>query len=129
MPLLKRECFQAPLPLFNDMKDDGFMKMIHTELPPEAELMIELRCREIWACEDVDTIKAFCIDMMKNHARAEAVLSKAMMRVIELEATLAVMKAPTKKTTGIYKLRWWMEQLHMHWKYRKIIKKRHSRDA
>ena len=129
MPLLKRECFQAPLPLFNDMKDDGFMKMIHTELPPEAELMIELRCREIWACEDVDTIKAFCIDMMKNHARAEAVLSKAMMRVVELEATLAVMKAPTKKTTGIYKLRWWMEQLHMHWKYRKIIKKRHSRDA
>ena len=110
------------------MKDEGFIKMIHTELPPEAELMIELRCREIWACEDVDTIKAFCIDMMKNHARAEAVLSKAMMRVIELEATLAVMKAPTKKTTGVYKLRWWMEQLHMHWKYRKITK-RHSRDA
>ena len=79
------------------MKDDGFMKMIHTELPPEAELMIELRCREIWACEDVDTIKAFCIDMMKNHARAEAVLSKAMMIVVELEATLAVMKAPTKR--------------------------------
>ena len=126
---MKPECFQAPPPLFNDMKDEGFIKMIHTELPPEAELMIELRCREIWACEDVDTIKAFCIDMMKNHARAEAVLSKAMMRVIELEATLAVMKAPTKKTTGIYKLRWWMEQLHMHWKYRKIIKKRHSRDA
>ena len=126
---MRPECFQAPPPLFNDMKDDGFIKMIHTELPPEAELMIELRCREVWACEDVDTIKAFCIDMMKNHARAEAVLSKAMMRVIELEATLAVMKAPTKKTTGIYKLRWWMEQLHMHWKYRKIIKKRHSRDA
>ena len=65
------------------MKDDGFMKMIHTELPPEAELMIELRCREIMACDDVDRIKAFCIDMMKNHARAETVLSKAMMRVIE----------------------------------------------
>ena len=111
------------------MKDDGFMKMIHTELPPEAELMIELRCREIMACDDVDRIKAFCIDMMKNHARTEAVLSKAMMRVIELEATLAVMKAPTRKTTGIYKVRWWIEQLHMHWKYRKIIKKRHSREA
>mgnify|MGYP003131722685 FL=1 len=111
------------------MKDDGFIKMIHTELPPEAELMIELRCREIMACDDVDRIKAFCIDMMKNHARAEAVLSKAMMRVIELEATLAVMKAPTRKTTGIYKVRWWLEQLHLHWKYRKIIKKHHSREA
>ena len=105
------------------MKDDGFMKMIHTELPPEAELMIELRCREIWACHDVDRIKAFCIDMMKNHARAEAVLSKAMMKVIELEATLVVLQTRAKKSTGIYKLRWWMEQLYMHWKYRKITKR------
>ena len=111
------------------MKDDGFMKMIHTELPPEVELAIELRCREVWACNDIDRIKAFCIDMMKNHARAETVLSKAMMRVIELEATLAVMNAPARKTTGIHKVRWWLEQLHMNWKYRKIIKKHHSREA
>ena len=63
------------------MKDDGFMKMIHTELPPEAELMIELRCREIMACNDVDRIKAFCIDMMKNHARAETVLSLSLIHI------------------------------------------------
>ena len=105
------------------MKDDGFMKMIHTELSPEVELAIELRCREVWACEDIKTIKAFCIDMMKNHARAEAVLSKAMMRVIELEATLVVLQTRVKRSTGIYKLRWWMEQLYMHWKYRKITKR------
>ena len=110
------------------MKDDGFMILIHTELPPEAELMIELRCREVWACDDIDRIKAFCIDMMKNHARAEAVLSKAMMKVIELEATLAVLQAKTKKSTGIYKLRWWMEQFYMHLKYRHITK-RYSREA
>ena len=105
------------------MKDDGFMKMIHTELSPEVELAIELRCREVWACEDIKTIKAFCIDMMKNHARAEAVLSKAMMRVIELEATLAVLQTRAKKSTGIYKLRWWMEQFYMHLKYRHITKR------
>ena len=110
------------------MKDDGFMKMIHTELPPEAELMIELRCREIMACDDVDRIKAFCIDMMKNHARAETVLSKAMMKVIELETTLTVLQPKPKKSTGIYKLRWWLEQFYMHIKYRHITK-RHSRDA
>ena len=105
------------------MKDDGFLKMIHTELPPEAELMIELRCREVWACEDIDTVKRFCIDMMKNHARAEAVLSKAMMKVIELEATLAVLQTKTKKSTGVYKLRWWLEQFYMHMKYRHITKR------
>ena len=110
------------------MKNDGFMKMIHTELPPETELVIELQCREIWACEDIDKLKAFCIDMMKNHARAEAVLSKAMIKVVELEATLAVLQTRAKRSTGIYKLRWWMEQFYMHIKYRHITK-RHSRDA
>ena len=105
------------------MKDAGFMKMIHTQLSPETELAIELRCREIWACDDVKQVKAFCIDMMKNHARTEAVLSKAMMKVIELEATLAVLQTRAKKSTGVYKLRWWMEQLYMHWKYRKITKR------
>ena len=81
------------------------------------------------ACEDTDKLRAFCVDMMKNHARAEAVLSKAMMKVIELEATLAVLQTRAKKSTGIYKFRWWLEQLHLHWKYRKVIKKHHSREA
>ena len=105
------------------MKDDGFMKMIGSKLPPETELAVEMRCREVWACEDIEQIKAFCIDLMKNHARAEAVLSKAMMKVIELEATLAAIQTPTRKTTGIYKVRWWIEQLHLHWKYRKVTKR------
>lgn len=105
------------------MKDDGFMKMIHKRLPPETELAVEMRCREVWACEDIEQVKAFCIDLMKNHARAEAVLSTAMMRVVELEAHLAILKTPTRKTTGIYKVRWWLEQLHLHWKYRKVTKR------
>ena len=120
---MKQECSQVPPQIFNDMKDDGFMKMIHTQLPPEAELAIELRCREVQNCEDIDKLKAFCIDMMKNHARAEAVLSKAMMKVVELEATLVVLQTRTKRNTGIYKLRWWLEQVYMHWKYRKITKR------
>ena len=105
------------------MKDDGFMKMIGSKLPPETELAVEMRCREVWACEDIEQIKAFCIDLMKNHARAEAVLSTAMMRVIELEAHLALLKTPTRKHTGVHKVRWWIEQLHLHWKYRKVTKR------
>ena len=79
------------------MKDDGFMKMIGSKLPPEAELLIEIRCREVMACKDTDQVKAFCIDLMKNHARTENVLSNAMMRVIELEATLSAIKASIEK--------------------------------
>ena len=105
------------------MKDDGFMKMIHTKLPPEAELVVELRCREVMSCNDTDYVKAFCIDLMKNHARTENVLANAMMRVIELEATLSAIKTPTRKHTGIHRVRWWIEQLQLHWKYRKVTKK------
>ena len=105
------------------MKDDGFMKMIHKKLPPETELSVELRCREVWACEDIEQVKAFCIDMMKNHAKSEAVLATAMMRVIELEAHLTVLKTPRRKHTGLHRISWWIEQLQMHWKYRKVAKK------
>ena len=110
------------------MKNDGFIRFISTPLPMETQLAVEMRCREVMGCDDIDKLKAFCIDMMKNHARTEAVLSKAMMRVIELEATLAVLQTKTKKSTGIYKLRWWMEQFYMHLKYRHITK-RHSHRA
>ena len=60
---------------------------------------------------------------MKNHARAEAVLSTAMMRVIELEAHLTVLKTPRRKHTGLHRISWWIEQLQMHWKYRNVAKK------
>ena len=39
--------------------------------------------------------------MMKNHARAEAVLSKAMMRVIELEADRVVKEMRKEKKKPI----------------------------
>tara|TARA_Y100000401_G_C8275059_1_gene200390 strand:- start:256 stop:588 length:333 start_codon:yes stop_codon:yes gene_type:complete len=105
------------------MKDDGFIRMISTALPVETQLAVELRCREVMDCDDIDKLKSFCIDMMKNHARSELVLSKAMMKVIELEAHIAVLKTQTKKTEGIYKILWWAEQLKLHLKYRHITKR------
>ena len=105
------------------MKNDSFIRFISTPLPMETQLAVELRCREVMGCDDIDKLKAFCIDMMKNHARTEAVLSKAMMKVIELEATLVVLQTRTKRSTGIYKLRWWLEQFYMHLKYRHITKR------
>ena len=45
------------------------------------------------------------------------------MRVIELEAHLAILKTPTRKHTGVHKVKWWIEQLHLHWKYRKVTKR------
>ena len=110
------------------MKDDGFMKMIFAKLPPEAELAVELRCREVWACEDTEKIKAFCIDLMKNHAKSEAVLSTAMMRVLELEAKVALLQTKPIKNKKLYKLRLWFEKLKILRQARKY-KKTYSQRA
>ena len=79
------------------MKNDGFIRFISTPLPMETQLAVEMRCREVMGCDDIDKLKAFCIDMMKNHARTEVVLSNAMMRMLELEAKLAVFQTPPIK--------------------------------
>ena len=109
------------------MKDDGFMKMIFMKLPPETELAVEIRCREVFACNDIDKLKAFCIDMMKNHAKSEVVLSNAMMRVVELEAHVAVLQTKPIKNKRLYKLRLWFEKLKIlrqAKKYKKIYSQR-----
>ena len=110
------------------MKDDGFMQMIFMKLPPETELAVEIRCREVFACNDIDKLKTFCIEMMKNHAKSEVVLSNAMMRVVELEAHVAVLQTKPIKNKKLYKLRLWFEQIKILREIRKH-RKRHSRDA
>tara|TARA_R100000353_G_scaffold2580_1_gene3795 strand:- start:299 stop:631 length:333 start_codon:yes stop_codon:yes gene_type:complete len=110
------------------MKDDGFVKMIFSKMPPEAELAVELRCREVMACQDTDKIKAFCIDLMKNHAKSEVVLSNAMMRMVELEAKVAVLQTPPIKNKLLYKFRLFTEKLKLLRKI-KQHQKNHSREA
>ena len=69
------------------------MKMIFGNLDPETELTVELRCREVKSCNDIDKLKSFCIDLMKNHAKTESVLSHALLRLVELELALSDLKS------------------------------------
>ena len=105
------------------MKDDGFLKMLFTALPIETELAVELRCREVMECDDIEKLKAFCTDMMKNHAKSEVVLSKAMMKVAELEAKVAALQAATENVNGVYRILWWIEQVKLRWQYTKRRKR------
>ena len=102
--------------------------MIFGKLPPETELSVELRCREVMACKDTDRIKAFCIDLMKNHAKSEVVLSNAMMRMLELEAKVALLQTKPIKNKKLYKLRLWFEKLKILRQARKY-KKNYSQRA
>ena len=95
------------------MKKDGFIRFISTPLPIETQLSVEMRCREVMGCDDIDKLKAFCIDMMKNHARTEVVLSNSMMRMLELEAHLAVLQTKPIKNKLFYKFRLILEKLKL----------------
>ena len=95
------------------MKNDSFIRFISTPLPIETQLAVEIRCREVMGCDDMDKLKAFCIDMMKNHARTETVLSTSMMRMLELEAKLAVLQTPPIKNRLLYKFRLFLEKLKL----------------
>ena len=110
------------------MKNDGFIRMISTPLPMETQLAVEMRCREVMDCDDLDKLKAFCIDMMKNHARSELVLSNAVMRMLELEAKLAVLQTPAIKNKLFYKFRLFVEKVKLIKQIRQQLKN-HSREA
>ena len=110
------------------MKNDSFIRFISTPLPIETQLAVEMRCREVMGCEDIDKLKAFCIDMMKNHARTEIVLSNAMMRMLELEAHLAVLQTKPIKNKLFYKLRLIVEKIKLL-KEIKQHQKNHSQRA
>jgi len=110
------------------MKNDSFIRFISTPLPIETQLAVEMRCREVMGCNDIDKLKAFCIDMMKNHARSELVLSNAMMRMLELEAKLAVLQTPPIKNKLFYKFRLFIEKIKLARQIRQHLKD-HSREA
>jgi len=110
------------------MKKDGFIRFISTPLPMETQLAVEVRCREVMDCDDIDKLKAFCIDMMKNHARSEVVLSNAMMRMLELEAHLTVLKTKPIKNKLFYRLRLIIEKVKLIRQIRQKLKD-HSREA
>ena len=122
------ECSQDLPQTFNDMKKDGFIRFISTPLPMETQLAVEVRCREVMDCDDIDKLKAFCIDMMKNHARTEVVLSNAMMRMLELETHLAVLKTKPIKNKLFYRLRLIIEKVKLIRQIRQKLKD-HSREA
>ena len=80
------------------MKNDSFIRFISTPLP------------------------------METHARSEIVLSNAMMRMLELEAKLAVLQTPPIKNKLFYKFRLFIERLKLARQIRQHLKD-HSREA
>ena len=100
---------------------DTFFQIIFESPPAEVELSTELRCREIMKSNDIDKIKAFCCDLVRNQAKIDAVLSSALARLAEQEARKMV-EEKIVKAKGINKLLFLFHQFMIMKQVEKIMK-------
>ena len=98
-----------------------FFQIIFESPPAEVELSTELRCREIMKSDDIDKIKAFCCDLVRNQAKIDTVLSSALARLAEQESRKMV-EEKIIKAKGINKLLFLFHQFMVMKQIEKIMK-------
>ena len=106
---------------------DGFFQIIFESPPAEVELSTELKCREVMKSNDIDKIKAFCCDLIRNQAKIDAVLSSALSRLAEQEARKMV-EDKIVKAKGINKLLFLFHQFMVMKQVEKIMKASHPQN-
>ena len=72
------------------MSKDKFLNIEIEPAPPELELSVEMRCREIMQSEDYDNIKRYCTHLVRHQMKQDVFLAGMLGRLVELEAMLAV---------------------------------------
>ena len=65
--------------------------------PPELELDVEMRCREIMKSNDYDNIKRYCTHLIRHQLEQDVFLASMLGRLVELEANLVVKKIRKRK--------------------------------
>jgi len=72
------------------MSKDKFLNIEIEPAPPELELSVEMRCREIMQSEDYDNIKRYCTHLVRHQMKQDVFLAGMLGRLVELEAILAM---------------------------------------
>jgi len=85
------------------MKIKKFLNIDIEPAPPEVELDVEMRCREIMASDDIDNIKRYCTHLVRHKLEQEVFLSAMLSRLIELEAAVVVKNIRNKKSKNLLK--------------------------
>mgnify|MGYP003152120327 FL=1 len=73
-----------------------FLNIEIEEAPPELQLSVEMRCREIMQSEDYDNIKRYCTHLVRHQMQQDVFLASLLGRLVELEANLVVKKVRKK---------------------------------
>ena len=81
-----------------------FLNIEIEEAPPELQLSVEMRCREIMQSEDYDNIKRYCTHLVRHQMHQDVFLASLLGRLVELEANL-VEKEIRKKPNMFNKIK------------------------
>ena len=80
------------------MKITKFLNINIEPVPTEMELDVELRCREIMASDDIDSIKRYCTHLVRYKLDQDVFLASMLGRLVELEANRVVTEMRTEKS-------------------------------
>ncbi len=67
-----------------------FLNIDIEEAPPELQLSVEMRCREIMKSEDYDNVKRYCTHLVRHQMQQDVFLASLLGRLVELEAFSAI---------------------------------------
>ena len=74
-----------------------FLNIEIEEAPPELQLSVEMRCRDIMQSEDYDNIKRYCTHLIRHQMKQDVFLASMLGRLVELEANLVVKQIRKEK--------------------------------
>lgn len=82
------------------MKLKKFLNIEIEPAPPELELSVEMRCRDIMESTDYDNIKRYCTHLIRHQLDQDVFMASMLGRLIELEANLVLKQVRKKKPTN-----------------------------
>ncbi len=81
------------------MTQESFFNIELETPPPELELSVEMRCREVMNSKNFDEVKKYCTHLIRYQMKQDVFLAGMLGRLAELEA-LHVIKQTRKKHYG-----------------------------
>ena len=74
------------------MSNDTFFNIELENPPPELELSVEMRCREVMNSDNLDAVKDYCIHLIRYQMKQDVFLAGMLGRLAELEALITIKK-------------------------------------
>jgi len=79
------------------MTKDSFFDINLETPPPELELSVEMRCREVMNSNDFDDIKNYCTHLIRYQMKQDVFLAGMLGRIAELEALHVISEMKKEK--------------------------------